>query len=947
MNRLRSAVSQTHSVTGWNAEYIEGLYEEWKTDPDSLPESWRMFFQGFELAMCPRDCVATSRAEEQSRVASLIFGYRSQGHFMAKIDPFDELPPPHPDLELEQFGLSEDDLDKVFDTGHLYGPQRAKLQDIVDILQTTYCGSIGAQYTHIQDVKIRRWLQEKMEPIQNQPNFSRNKKLDILSHLIDADQFETFLHTRYPGQKRFSLEGAETLIPAIHSLVELAPEVGVEQIVIGMAHRGRLNILTNILDKSYAVIFSEFEGNFLPGSFSGDSDVKYHKGFSSDHRNRYGRSVHISLAANPSHLELVNPVVEGRARAKQRQLNDIEKRSSVLPLLIHGDAAFAGQGIVAETMNLSQLDGYRTGGTVHIIINNQIGFTTLPRDSRSTHYATDIAKFVEAPIFHVNGDDPEATVFVVELALEFRQKFGQDVVVDMICYRRHGHNEGDEPAFTQPALYKKIRNHPPIRQRYTQKLLESGVLSEEEVARITDDFQTQLQRSFEYAKETPQNEEVQAFESFWKGLQEPYKDATYDTSVSHEDLITVAKGLTNVPSGFKLNPKVKRKLPKFLDAVKTKGEVDWAQGESLAFGSLLHQGIPVRLSGQDSARGTFSQRHAVWQNIEGEGSHTPLNHISEDQAHFCVYNSPLAEVSVLGFEYGYALAEPRMLVIWEAQFGDFANGAQPVIDQFIGSSQSKWNRTNGLVMFLPHGYEGQGPEHSYAYLDRYLAVCAEDNVQVANVTTPAQLFHLLRRQMLRPYRRPLILMTPKSMLRNKYAVSSIDEFTNGHFREVLDDPSPAEKAERLVLCSGKLFWELYDRREQEGKSDIDIIRIEQLYPLSRRLMDPIVERYKHVEEIIWAQEETKNRGAWSFIRPWLQFLFPNQRIRYIGRGYAASPATGSLSRHRKEQERIIEATILGETVPHDITILPEGARRDQKKVKKKSSKSKTTGAKVS
>ncbi len=913
-------------VTRWNSDYVLSLYEQWKNNPESLPESWRMFFHGYEMAMCPHTCVASDRAHSQSQVASLIFAYRNEGHFIADINPLESPPESHPDLELGNFGFSEADLDTVFDTGHLAGmPQRATLREILQMLRDTYCRTVGVQYTHIQDVAIRRWLQEQMEPVRNRPRYDRETKLEILDRLLDAEMFEAFIQTRYPGQKRFSLEGAETLIASIHALVELAPELGVQEIVLGMAHRGRLNVLANILDKSYSQIFSEFEGIVLPDHYGGDGDVKYHKGFSSNHVNRRGKNVHISLTANPSHLEAVNAVAQGRARAKQRQLDDMEERVKVLPLLVHGDAAFTGQGMVAETLNMSQLRGYRTGGTVHIIINNQIGFTTDPRDSRSTAYCTDVMKMIEAPIFHVNGDDPEAVVYATELALRFRQKFHRDVIVDMLCYRVHGHNEGDEPAFTQPKLYEKIRKHPSVMKIYTGKLREEGVLSEEEEKQRKERFQVELQRSFESAHSGKPEIEVQAFDAYWKGLEEPYSSDPVETGVPRERLLEVVKALNRVPEDFHLHPKIARQLPRRLKMLENEGMVDWALAEALAFGSLLLEGTPVRLSGQDSQRGTFSHRHSVWTDVETEAKYAPLNHIREEQAEYAVYNSPLSEVSVLGFEYGYSLVEPRMLILWEAQFGDFSNGAQVIIDQFLVSSQSKWQRTSGIVLLLPHGYEGQGPEHSNAYLERYLAACAQDNIQVCNVTTPAQYFHLLRRQIKRPFRRPLVLMAPKSMLRHKRAVSPVEELVEGRFSEILDDPTPPANPGRVVFVSGKLYYDLIEKREETGADDVAIVRIEQFYPFNRRAINRIVEKYQGVDEVIWAQEESKNRGGWSFVKPWLSYLFPDHKLRYIGRGYAASPATGSLKRHREEQSHIVEAAILGEAVPYDVTVLPEGA----------------------
>jgi 2-oxoglutarate dehydrogenase E1 component len=914
---LQPGGGRPSAATHWNLSYIESLYTEWRREPESLPEVWRYFFEGFELSMCPRSCAAAEQARDQSQVASLIYAYRSQGHRLAEVDPLGDNLQSFPPLELEQFGLREKDLDRVFDTGHLAGaPRRATLGEIVGILRDTYCRSIGVEYIHIQDTEIRRWLQAEMEPVRNRPHFSRDKQLAILRLLIDAETFETFVGTRYPGQKRFSLEGSESLIPALHSIVELGPELGLEEIVLGMSHRGRLNVLANILDKSYAMIFSEFEENLIPTMAGGDGDVKYHKGFSSDHLNAAGKSLHISLTPNPSHLEAVDPVVQGRARAKQRRHRDTERRSRVLPLLVHGDAAFSGQGLVAETLNLSQLKGYRTGGTLHIVINNQIGFTTLPTEARSTAYATDVAKMIEAPVLHVNGDDPEAVVFACELALRFRQRFGKDVVVDMICYRRHGHNEGDEPAFTQPLLYRKIKDHPPVRQLYTRRLIESGVLSREEEQEIAGAFKARLQGAFEQvhaAERAPLPQMAPPFQSTWAGLDRPYSDEPVETGVPHQDLTRVARAIYTVPDGFRLNPKVARQLPERLQAVleRRPRSLDWAAAEALALGTLLLEGTPVRLSGQDSARGTFSQRHAIWQDMETQRPYIPLDNIAPEQARFCVYNSALSEGAVLGFEYGYSLDEPHMLILWEAQFGDFANGAQVIIDQFIVASEAKWQRTSGLCLLLPHGYEGQGPEHSNAYLERYLAACAENNIQVCNVTEPAQYFHLLRRQMRRPFRRPLVLMAPKSLLRHRRCVSDVDELEKGHFSEILDDPQQPGRASRLVLCSGKVYFDLLEEREVRGQDEVALVRIEQLYPFCDWRMLRVVQRYAHLREVVWAQEEPQNRGAWSHMAPILRTFFPDLPLRYAGRPPSASPATGSLRVHKLTQERLVQQAIHG------------------------------------
>ncbi len=903
----------TLAAAGWNPEYIESLRERYLADPDALDESWRWFFTGFDLATCPRSCAASTEAHDQARVASLIYAYRSEGHKQAAVNPLED-PVPNPFLDLSRFGFGDDDLDRVFDTGHLGGPSRAALGEIVAILEETYCGHVGVEYTHIQDRRVRRWLQARMEPRRNRPSFDRAKKLETLRLLDDAELFESFLHTRYLGQKRFSLEGAEALIPGLHALVELAPELGVREIVLGMAHRGRLNVLANILDKSYEMLFAEFDDvadRYMTGA---DGDVKYHKGFSHDHVNVHGRQVHVTLTANPSHLEAVDPVVEGRTRARQRRLGDTARRRAVVPLLIHGDAAFAGQGLVAETLNLSQLPGYRTGGTVHVIVDNQIGFTTAPSEARSSAQASDVARAIEAPVFHVNGDDPEAVVYAMELALVFRQEFGRDVVVDMVCYRRHGHNEADEPAFTQPTLYRAIHDHPPVRRQYLARLLDEGTLDESAAERLEQELRDRLQDAFEAVKAAAGSPAMTGAADgdpgVWQGLLEPFSFEPGTTAVDHAVLEQVAEAITRVPDGFDLNPKIARHLPGRLDAVRQGGDVSWATAEALAFGTLVREGHGVRLSGQDSARGTFAHRHAVWFDRTTGRPYTPLEHVHPDQARFCVHNSLLSEAAVLGFEYGYSLDEPQMLVLWEAQFGDFANGAQVIIDQFITAGQAKWGRSTGLVMLLPHGYEGQGPEHSNAYMERYLAACAEENIQVVDPSTPAQLFHVLRRQLARPFRRPLVVFSPKSLLRHPRVVSPVVELTGGRFHDVLDDPDPPDAPRRLVLCTGKLFHDLAAARDEDGVTGVALVRIEQIYPLNVELLRDVVGRHGEVEQVIWAQEETANRGAWTFLQPRLREALGRQ-VRYVGRAAAASPATGSPGVHRREQREIVRGALVG------------------------------------
>jgi len=887
-----------------NADYLEQLYEAWKAEPASLPAEWQSFFQGFEMAMCPRNCQAAAFAHSQSRVAALIEAYRSLGHLVAATDPLGDPRPPHPDLDLGAFGLSDADLDKVFDTGDLADLTRATLREIVATLEATYCRSVGVEYQHLQDRAVRRWLQQQMEPTRNRPALPRERKLGILRNLTDAEQFETFVARHYPGQKRFSLEGAEALIPLLHEMVELAPELDIEEIVFGMAHRGRLNVLANLLDKSYGMIFSEFEDTVWeqPG---GEGDVKYHRGYSSDHVNRHGHRCHLTLTSNPSHLEAVDPVVEGRVRAKQRQRGDTEGRRKVIPLLVHGDAAFAGQGIVAETFNLAGLSGYRTGGTVHVVVNNQIGFTTSPDDSRSTRYCTDVAKGFDVPVFHVNGDDPEAVVHVAELALAFRQQFGRDVVIDLVCYRRHGHNEGDEPRFTQPLLYEKIRNRPPVRQVYTRQLVDEGVLSAATEKRLAEELEQRLVDAFQSVREGKARYEVPAYGELWRGLDNTFTFAPADTTVPQPMLVAVAEGLTRIPPGFELNPKVARRLPDVLAAVRDGGVLDWPTAELLALGTLLIEGIKVRLSGQDSGRGTFSQRHAVWRDGRTQARWVPLQNLSPNQARFMVYDSSLSEASVLGFEYGYSLAEPRALILWEAQFGDFANGAQVILDNFVFAAEAKWQRSSGLVLLLPHGYEGQGPEHSNAYVERYLQAAADDNVQVVMPTTPAQYFHVLRRQLKRPFRKPLIVFTPKSLLRLPACVSEARELAAGGFREVIGDPVRPSRARRVVLVAGKLFYELEALRREKNVTDVAVVRLEQLYPLHADALREVVEAHGANAELVWTQEEPQNRGAWTFLQPRLRDLFPKRRLSYAGRPASASPATGSARVHRETQAALI------------------------------------------
>jgi 2-oxoglutarate dehydrogenase E1 component len=897
-------------ATRWNLDAIEAAYQRWQHDAGSVDESWRLFFEGFELG-ASRVGVAGTDSRAQTGVFRLIYAYRNLGHFLANLDPLSPARASHPLLDLEQFRLEEADLDQTFDTSLFLGaPPRATLRQLLAALRATYCRTIGVEYMHIQDSSIRRWLQERMEPRHNQPGFDRDKKLHILSDLYYAEMFERFLHTRYVGQKRFSLEGSETVLPVLEAIVQRAASNGVREIVMGMAHRGRLNVLTNILRKPYEEIFSEFEDNYLPDSRDGDGDVKYHKGFSSDRVLPDGSRIHLSLTPNPSHLEAVDPVVEGRTRAKQQHCGDRERRLGI-PLLLHGDAAFAGQGLVAETLNLSNLAGYTTGGTIHVIVNNQIGFTTAPSDARSTVYCTDVAKMIQVPIFHVNGEDPEAAVYVAELAFDFRQTFNRDVVIDVFCYRRHGHNEGDEPAFTQPLMYRKIRERPTLTEVYTEQLILGGDLTAAETEALSAKFEGKLQAALEHVRTgTRFAEGMHGFERQWKGLTPHFSHAPVQTGVPRERLEAITETLSLVPEYFNLHPKIARQLEERHKEFQEHRPIDWAFAEALAFGTLLLEGVPVRLSGQDSRRGTFSQRHAVvYDSTTGE-PYNPLSLLSTEKVPFQAYDSLLSEQAVLGFEFGYSLDAPNSLVMWEAQFGDFANGAQVIIDQFICCSLSKWQRDSGLVMLLPHGSEGQGPEHSSARLERYLQLCADDNWQVCYPSTPAQYFHVLRRQLKRSFRKPLVLMTPKSMLRLKAAMSPMEDFTTGHFLDVIDDSSADPgKVRRVLLCSGKIYWELAERRAHEEAGAVAILRMEQFYPFPDELLQRTLARYRKAREWVWVQEESQNMGGWTFMEPRLRAL--GYQVEYVGRDASASPATGSRLIHLREQKELIEAAVAG------------------------------------
>jgi 2-oxoglutarate dehydrogenase E1 component len=858
---------------------------------------------------------------KQSRVDSLIWAYRDVGYIYADINPLSEYTTPelkymyytmegnYETLKLEEFGLSEEDLDTEFYTGGYFEPKKARLGRLLELLKQTYCSTMGVEILHIQNKPMRRWLIEKIESPKSQRVWSKDRKVRFQKDLIKAEEFEHFVHANFIGQKRFSLEGAEALIPALRYLIDSAAEHRLQEIVLGMAHRGRLNMFTNALRKPGVETFSKFIDNYKPHTYGGTGDVKYHLGHSFDITTKGGSSIHVSMVANPSHLESVDPVVEGKTRGIQRRNKDWN-RKKVLPVLIHGDASFSGQGVVAETFNLSQLKGYRTGGTVHIIVNNQIGFTTASRDARSTFFATDIAKSMPVPIFHANGDDPEAVVRAIDLAMRYRQKFGYDAVVDIMCYRRRGHNEADEPSFTHPIMYNMIKQHKSVTTLYGEKVAADGTYSKEEQDQFREKYRNVLKEELDKAKGGHKPNLNDAYErGEWSQFTGKYDPTPVETGVSKERLQQITNSLTTVPEGFAVHPKLKRFLKHRADTFAEGTGIDWAFAESLSFGSLLLEGYPIRLSGEDSGRGTFSQRHAVWWDAEAPvpKTHTPLRNLSPNQASFSVYDSPLSEFSVLGFDYGYSLAQPNILVIWEAQFGDFVNGGQVVIDQFISAGESKWFRSTGLVMFLPHGYEGQGPEHSSAHLERFLQLCADNNMQVVYPSTPAQLFHLLRRQMKQDFRKPLIVMTPKSLLRHKRCVSSVEDMTQGHYQLLLEDDLDPKQVDRLIFCSGKVYYDLLERREELEDDRTALVRLEQLYPFPREDVERVVGSYSTDTEVVWCQEESENRGAYHFVQNILDdiLLDTNRRVRYVGRPPSPSPAAGSHKQHLEELENFL------------------------------------------
>ncbi|MGJ4940803.1 2-oxoglutarate dehydrogenase E1 component [Bradyrhizobium sp. HKCCYLS1011] len=974
-----AAFALSSFLQGTNATYIDEIYARYEKDPASVDPDWQEFFKSLKdqpadviknaegpsweranWPVSPRDDLtsaldgnwaevekavgtkvaakAQAKAVELSaadinqatrdsvRALMLIRAYRMRGHFHAKLDPLGiEAPRNREELDPRSYGFTEADFDRKIFLDHVLGLEYGTLREIVAICERTYCQTLGVEFMHISNAAQKAWIQERIEGPDKEISFTREGRRAILMKLVEAEGFEKFCDVKFTGTKRFGLDGGEALIPALEQIIKRGGNLGVKEIVLGMPHRGRLNVLTQVLAKPHRALFHEFKGGSAnPDAVEGSGDVKYHLGASSD-REFDGNRIHLSLTANPSHLEIVDPVVLGKVRAKQDQHGDPpDMRISVLPLLMHGDAAFAGQGVVAECFALSDLKGYRTGGSLHFIVNNQIGFTTYPRYSRSSPYPSDVAKMIDAPIFHVNGDDPEAVVFAAKVATEFRQKFHKPVVIDMFCYRRHGHNEGDEPAFTQPVMYKKIGAHPSTLEIYAKRLVAEGVMTEGEVEKAKADWRARLDAEFEAGASYRPNK-ADWLDGKWAGLKSADQEEEARrgvTGVEIGKLKEIGRKITKVPDGFRVHRTIQRFLENRAKAIESGVGLDWATGEALAFCALLLEGHQVRLSGQDCERGTFSQRHSVLIDQEDESRYTPFNHLAPEQGHFEVINSLLSEEAVLGFEYGYSLAEPNALACWEAQFGDFANGAQVVFDQFISSGERKWLRMSGLVCMLPHGYEGQGPEHSSARLERYLQLCAEDNMQVVYPTTPANYFHVLRRQLHREIRKPLILMTPKSLLRHKRAVSRLDELAKDTtFHRILYDDAqmqsddktklvPDDQIRRIVLCSGKVYYDLYDEREKRGLNDVYLMRIEQLYPVPLKALVTELSRFKNAE-VVWCQEEPRNMGAWHFIEPYLEWVLnqvggKSKRPRYAGRAASAATATGLMSKHLAQLKALLD-----------------------------------------
>jgi 2-oxoglutarate dehydrogenase E1 component len=899
-------------INSGNADYINTLYEAYKQDPESVDYGWQKFFEGFDFGKDaqPTPAAATGNPDnliKEINVMNMINGYRTRGHLFSKTNPVRERRQYFPGKELETFGLSNADMDTVFNAGVEVGLGPAKLRDIHQLLEDTYCRAIGAEYRYIRNPIKLKWFEDRMESNRNTPSFDIEEKKLMLAKLNEAVVFENFLGTKFLGQKRFSLEGAEAMIPALDSVIKKGSELGIEEFIIGMAHRGRLNVLTNIMEKTYKEVFSEFEGKNFDSESPFGGDVKYHLGFSTDIKTKKGKNVHLSLCPNPSHLEAVDPVVEGITRSKiDFKYNG--DHSKIAPILIHGDASIAGQGIVYEVLQMEKLDGYRTGGTIHLVINNQIGFTTNYKDARSSTYCTDVAKTVLSPVFHVNGDDVEALAYVINVAMEYRQVFNEDVFIDILCYRRYGHNEADEPKFTQPVLYKAIEAHENPLLIYNKKLVDEGSIDANYAKQLEKDFRAELQQMLDEAKAADRfTDTIAMFEGAWTGLHlANHKEliSAIDTAVDKGTIIEIGNKLTTLPQGKEFFKKIEKLFEDRNAMVNKTGVFDWAMGELLAYGTLLKDGFPVRLSGEDVKRGTFSHRHAVLTLADSEDEYTPLATI-DTQAKLSIFNSLLSEYGVLGFEYGYALANPNALTIWEAQFGDFFNGAQIIVDQYIASAETKWQRGNGLVMLLPHGYEGQGPEHSSARVERFLELCADDNIQVANCSTPANFFHILRRQMHRDFRKPLIIFTPKSLLRSPKCVSPIDDFTSGKFLEVIDDSyADPKKVKRVLLCTGKVYYDLQEKQLVDKRKDVAIVRVEQLYPTPIQQILKMKARYEKATEFIWVQEEPENMGAW----PYICRKFHNDthlNLQVISRLEGASTATGFAKQHAAQQAHIV------------------------------------------
>lgn len=877
-----------------NLDFTEEIYAKYLADQASVDPSWQAYFEGLDQPVSQE-----KSSDNEIRIRDLIAAYRSYGHLIAKINPLSTENPREPDvLQLGNLGFSDADLNKAYPTCGILSKKEASLKEIIDALRFFYSGSFGVEYMDLQNPEIKRWIQGRIEGDRSKFELPIEEKKMILEQLNKSELFEVFLHTKYVGQKRFSLEGAETLIPMLETILASGSQLGMEEFIIGMAHRGRLNVMSNILNKSYTQIFSEFDEGYVPDFFEGTGDVKYHKGFISDVTTRGSKKIKVSLTANPSHLESVGAVVEGQTKARQIQSKD-DQQIRVVPILIHGDAALSGQGVVYETLQMHKLRGYNTGGTLHFVVNNQIGFTTLPLDARSTLYCTDIARTFNAPTFHVNAEDPEACIFVTHLAVELRQKFKCDVFVDLICYRKYGHNESDEPAYTQPIEYGIIRKKKPIREIYRDELISQGVMEKKLVDSLEAEFKAGLQEALQGMKIGSLNEDEKKDKRNLEKMMAPV-----ETGVARETLLTIAEKISVVPEGFNIHPKVKLLVNDRLKAVKDGQKLDWGMAELLAYGSLLWNGESIRLSGQDTCRGTFSHRHGLWMDQVEEKEYFPLKNLKPGQGRFDLINSHLSEFAALGFEYGYSIAYPESLVIWEAQFGDFSNGGQIIIDQYIASGEQKWGQKSDLTLLLPHGYEGQGPEHSSGRMERYLSLCGNCNMFVANPTTPAQLFHLLRRQLIGGQRKPLIVFTPKGLLRHPQCVSTLDDLTHGTFQTVIKDDSV--DAEKLVFCSGRIYYDLLAIKEKDNRDDVALVRVEQLYPFDEKQVEQVIKDYPQAKHTYWVQEEPRNMGAWDYIHPHLQKLLKTE-IKYIGRPRSASPAVGSYVLHKNESKAIFEA----------------------------------------